>query len=71
LIIPPHPSGAMPQSAFAGHRRGHAQTFGTPPAPHTSVPVHVPQEIDPPQPSSCGPQFKPGGHVVIGVQTAH
>jgi hypothetical protein len=71
LIIPPHPSGAIPQSAFAGQCRGHAQTFGVPPAPQTSVPLHVPQSIVPPQPSSSGPQLSGAGHVVFGVHTAH
>jgi hypothetical protein len=42
----------------------------SPPPPHTSPPVHVPQSwLSPPQPSGMLPQSAPTSLQVFGVQT--
>jgi hypothetical protein len=41
---------------------------GTPPPPHVSGDVHVPQLSVPPQPSEKSPQFAPSAWHVVGVQ---
>src|SRR5262245_10826699 len=54
------------------HRPVHAgpgaQTFATPPAPHTSPLPHLPQlAVKPPQPSATAPQLAPACAHVRGV----
>ena len=45
------------------------QTFGVPPPPHVSNPVHGPPQFEvPPQPSGMVPQFLPCALHVVGVQ---
>jgi hypothetical protein len=74
VIVPPQPSGHVPQFLPPGHtvsavHAGEPQTLDVPPPPQVSggVQVPVPQVIVPPQPSAQGPQFRPVGHEVMGV----
>ena len=76
VIVPPQPSGHVPQFLPLGHtvigvQAGEPHALDVPPPPQVSggvqLPPLVPQVIDPPQPSAHGPQFFPAGHVVIGV----
>ena len=71
LIVPPQPSGAMPQFWPAGHcvagmQRPH--TLGVPPPPQVSGAAQLPQLIKPPQPSEMLPQFFPSAMHVVRVQ---
>ena len=70
LMLPPHPSGAVPQFCPAGHDVAgvQPQTPAVPPPPQVCGAVQVPQLMLPPQPSGAVPQFCPAGHDVAGVQ---
>jgi hypothetical protein len=72
LIMPPQPSGAVPQFWPVGQvvlgTHGVPQTLGVPPPPQVAGAVQVPQLSMPPQPSAMEPQFWPLGQVVSGVQ---
>jgi hypothetical protein len=57
-IIPPQPSGAMPQFCPAGHVPiAQPQRFIVPPPPHVCGAMHVPHSTVPPHPLSAVPQF--------------
>jgi hypothetical protein len=43
------------------------QTLGVPPPPHVSLPVQVPHDSVPPQPSPMLPQFLPWALHVVGT----
>jgi hypothetical protein len=77
VMVPPQPSGHVPQFAGAGHAVS-ALHVGwphetppsvLPPPPHVSGAVHVgPHDaMTPPQPSPAGPHVIPPGHVVAGL----
>jgi hypothetical protein len=70
-IMPPQPSGSMPQLAFsAAHVVGvQPHLFGVPPPPHVLPESrHAPQSIILPQPSETMPQSAPRSGQVNGVQ---
>jgi hypothetical protein len=58
FTVPPQLSAMEPQVWFAGQLVSgvHPQTFVLPPPPQVSWPVHVPQEIVPPQLLGAVPQ---------------
>src|SRR5207245_2046130 len=69
-MVPPHPSGTLPQFFCSpAHVLGvQPQTFGLPPPPQVSKPVHAPQSMLPPQPfGTLSPQFFPSAAQVVGV----
>ena len=68
--VPPQPSETWPHPANVQVAGVHPQTFGVPPPPQVSNPVHVPQSSVPPQPSEIVPQFLPCAAQVVGVQQA-
>jgi hypothetical protein len=69
----PHPSGAFPQSyPSAAHVvgwHGPIPHLLVPPAPHTWVPGHVPQDSMFPQPSGRVPQLAPRAAHVVGLHS--
>ena len=70
-IMPPQPSGIIPQFAFFDpHVAGvQAHLFGTPPPPHVLVGSrHVPQSIMCPHPSAIMPHSAAAWGHVTGVQ---
>jgi hypothetical protein len=70
LIVPPQPSGAVPQVWPDGHVVAgvHPHALGVPPPPHVCGAGQVPQLIVPPQPSEMTPHWSAAGQAVIGVQ---
>lgn len=69
-MLLPQPSEMVPHAApwSAQVFAVQPQAFGTPPPPHVSGALHVPQSSTLPQPSETWPQLAPSFSQVVGVQ---